>query len=152
MLEGLELLVRQLNDLNTKLILVVGAPRSGKTILVNKLARRRQASVLNVGLELGRGLVAVPTIRRHLEAPILFKVLADSYAAPGVLVLDNIELLFDRALQLNPLGLLRRHAHARLVVAVWPGELRNDRLSYATTGHPEHQDYGTDGLVPFKIH
>jgi hypothetical protein len=46
---------------------------------------------------------------------------------------------------------LKRHAHARRVIAVWPGELREDRLSYATTGHPEHQDYGIDGLVPFEI-
>jgi hypothetical protein len=27
-------------------------------------------------------------------------------------LLDNIELLFDRSLQLDPLDLLKRHAHA----------------------------------------
>ena len=68
-----------------------------------------------------------------------------------MLLLDNIELLFDRTLQLDPLDLLKRHAHARRVVAVWPGELRDGRLTYAEMGHPEHQDYGLDGLVPFEI-
>jgi hypothetical protein len=59
----------------------------------------------------------------------------------------NIELLFDRSLQLDPLDLLKRHAHAKRVVAVWPGELQGDtrtgRLTYADMGHPE-----TSGLQP----
>ena len=80
------------------------------------------------------------------------KDLTDETARQGLLLLDNIELLFDRTLQLNPLDLLKRHAHARRVIAVWPGELRERRLSYATTGHPEHQDYGINGLVPLEIH
>lgn len=42
--------------------------------------------------------------------------------------------------------------HARRVVAVWSGELQEGRLFGATTGYPEHQDYGVDGLVPFDIH
>jgi hypothetical protein len=29
--------------------------------------------------------------------------------------------------------------------------LREGRLTYAELGHPEHQDYGLDGLVPFEI-
>ena len=78
--------------------------------------------------------------------------MADEVARHGLLLLDNIELLFDRTLQLNPLDLLKRHAHAGRVIAVWPGQLRENRLSYATTGHPEHQNYGIDGLVPFEIH
>jgi hypothetical protein len=81
----------------------------------------------------------------------LLKNLADEFASHGLLLMDNIEILFDRTLQLSPLDLLKRHAHARRVIAVWPGELREDRLSYAATGHPEHQDYGIDGLVPFNI-
>jgi hypothetical protein len=68
-----------------------------------------------------------------------------------LLLLDNLELLFDHSLKLDPLDLLKRHAHGRRVVAVWPGELREGRLVYAEMGHPEYQDYGLDGLVPFEI-
>jgi hypothetical protein len=108
--------------------------------------------VLNLGATLGCALLTVPSTRRHLQAADIFKDLADDFASHGLLLIDNIELLFDRSLQLSPLDILKRHAHARRVVAVWPGELQEGRLSYATTGHPEHQDYGIDGLVPFKIH
>ncbi|WP_245754405.1 BREX-3 system P-loop-containing protein BrxF [Candidatus Accumulibacter aalborgensis] len=51
--------------------------------------------------------------------------------------------------------LLKRHAHSKRVVAVWPGELRDDgktgRLTYAEMGHPEHRDYATDGLVTVEM-
>ena len=77
--------------------------------------------------------------------------LAEEYASGDLLLLDNIELLFDQSLKLDPLDQLKRHAHAKRVVASWPGVLRDGRLSYAEMGHPEYQDYGLDGLVPFEI-
>lgn len=152
MIERLEKLVDDVASLNSKLVLLIGPPRSGKTALLAQLSQRRNVPVLNVGLELGRQLLTVPSTRRHLQAADLMKDLTDEKARQGLLLLDNIELLFDRTLQLNPLNLLKRLAHARCVIAVWPGELRERRLSYATTGHPEYQDYGIDGLVPFEIY
>ena len=152
MIEKLHGIVEDISGLNSKLVLLIGPPRSGKSNLLGQLAARRQVRVLSLGAALGRELLTVPSTRRHLQAADLLKDLADDFASHGLLLMDNIELLFDRTLQLSPLDLLKRHAHARRVVAVWPGDLREDRLSYATTGHPEHQDYGIDGLVPFKIH
>lgn len=152
MIEKLENLVDDITSLNSKLVLLIGPPRSGKSRLLAQLSERRDTPVLNVAATLGRQLLAIPSTRRHLQAADLLSDLADETARQGLLLLDNIELLFDRTLHLNPLDLLKRHAHAGRVVAVWPGELRENRLYYAATGHPEHQDYGIDGLVPFEIH
>jgi len=151
MIGKLDRLVDDIASLNSKLALLIGPPRSGKSSLLMQLSARRQVSVLNIGAALSRELLVVPSARRHLHAADLLKNLADRFASNGLLLIDNIEVLFDRTLQLSPLDILKRHAHARRVIAVWPGELREDRLSYATTGHPEHQDYGIDGLVPFEI-
>jgi len=151
MIEKLDRLVDDIASLNSKLALLIGPPRSGKSSLLMQLSARRQVSVLNIGAALSRELLVVPSTRRHLHTADLLKNLADHFASNGLLLIDNIEVLFDRTLQLSPLDILKRHAHARRVIAVWPGELREDRLSYATTGHPEHQDYGIDGLVPFEI-
>lgn len=152
MIEQLDRLVDDISGLNTKLVVLIGSPGAGKSQLLRQLAARRKAAVMNVGAILGRELLTVPSTRRHLHAADMLKELAGVFVSQGLLLLDNIELMFDRTLQLSPLDLLKRHAHARRVVAVWPGELRDARLSYATTGHPEHQDYGIDGLVPFKLH
>lgn len=150
MVERLNRLVDEVGNLNSKLILLVGPPRSGKTRLLNALAKRRQVGMVNVGAVFGRLLLALPGPRRHAEASGLFKDLAAANATDGLVLLDNIELLFDRSLQLNPLDLLKRQAHVRRVVAAWPGEFSGGRLTYATTGHPEYQDYGIEGLVPFR--
>lgn len=152
MIDKLDHLVEDISGLNSKLVLLIGPPRSGKSKMLRQLSARRQMQVLNVGAALGRDLLTVPSTRRHLQAADLLKSLADGHAIHGLLLMDNIELLFDQTLRISPLDVLKQHAHARRVVAVWPGDLRENRLTYAATGHPEHQDYGIDGLVPFKIH
>nr|WP_288131094.1 BREX-3 system P-loop-containing protein BrxF [Accumulibacter sp.] len=135
--------------------MLIGAPQTGKTLLLHALARRRGLAPLNVGMELGHRLAAIRQRQRHLQTTTILRELADQHARGDLLLLDNIELLFDRSLQLDPLDLLKRHAHAKRVVAVWPGELQGDartgRLTYAEMGHPEHQDYSLAGVVPFEI-
>lgn len=54
-------------------------------------------------------------------------------------------------LQINPLELIKRLAHSKRVVAVWPGELRGNRLSYAEMTHPEYRDYDANGVVALEI-
>lgn len=151
MLRKLDLLVGDVGALQVKLILLIGAPGVGKTSLLSTFGKHRNISVLNIGIELGSRLSAIPQKQRHLHANTILRELADQQAKDGILLVDNIELLFDRSLQLDPLDLLKRHAHSRRVVAVWPGELYNGRLSYAEMGHAEHQDYPIDGFVPFEL-
>lgn len=151
MIDRLERLVEEIAALHSKLVLLIGAPGSGKTALLQVLAKNRGATPLNIGSALGNRLAAIPQKQRPLQTNPILRELADQHAVGDLLLLDNIELLFDRTLQLDPLDLLKRHAHARRVVAVWPGESRDGRLIYAEMGHPEHQDYGLEGLVPFAI-
>jgi predicted GTPase len=149
MLTRLDRLAEEIAAMHSKLILLVGRPGCGKTALLAALANRRGAKVMNVGAALGKRLAKLPQRQRALQANTAMRVLADEYASGDLLLLDNIELLFDQSLKLDPLDLLKRNARALRVVAVWPGELRDGRLSYAEMGHPEYQDYGLDGLVPF---
>ena len=151
MIDRLERLVEEIAALHSKLVLLIGAPGSGKTALLQVLGKNRGATPLNIGSALGSRLAAIPQKQRPLQTNTILRELADQHAVGDLLLLDNIELLFDRTLQLDPLDLLKRHAHVRRVVAVWPGELRDGRLIYAEMGHPENQDYGLEGLVPFTI-
>jgi len=151
MLTRLDRLVDEVAALHSRLILLVGRSGCGKSALLAELANRRGMKVMNVGAVLGGRLAAMPQRQRALQANVVMRELADEYASGDLVLLDNIELLFDQSLRLDPLDLLKRHAHARRVVSVWPGELRDGRLSYAEMGHPEYQDYGLEGVVPFEI-
>lgn len=150
-LERLDLLVNDMQAVQSKLILLIGLPGAGKTALLRGLAARRGAEILAVGAVLGALLAPLPVKQRGLEANLLLRSLADEYASAEVLLLDNLELLFDQTLRLDPLDLLKRHAHARRVVAVWPGEIRQERLTHAVLGHPEYKEYGVEGFVPFAV-
>ena len=159
MIEQLERLVDEVGTLHSKLVLLIGPPHAGKTALLQALAKNRDVKPLNVGAELGGRLAGRPQRQRHLQTTTILRELADQHATGDLLLMDNIEILFDRTLQLDPLDLLKRHAHARRIVAVWPGEVqgelqgdtRTGRLTYANLGHPEHQNYSLAGVVPFEI-
>jgi len=100
-IEELERKIADTALLNSKLILLIGPPRSGKTALLGQLSDRMNVPVLNVGLALGRDLLSLPRTRRHLQVSELFKGLADTAAGHGLLLVDNIELLFDRTLRVS---------------------------------------------------
>mgnify|MGYP001217519455 FL=1 len=151
MLAELERLIGEIGDLNSKLVLLVGAGRSGKTKLLRELCAKLNIEPLNVGLELGRRLAATPNNKRGFSAGELLREIADKERTDDPLLLDNLELLFEKGLQINPLDLVKRLAHSKRVVAVWPGELRGDRLIYADMSHPEHRDYSRDGVVVLEI-
>jgi hypothetical protein len=147
-LEKLERLVREIGDLQSKLILLVG--NGGKTRLLRALAERIKTAPFNVGAKLGHLLAATPVLERGFSMNELLRDITDSARGEAPLLLDNIEVLFEPSLKINPLDLIKRLAHSRRVVAVWPGEMRDDHLVYANMGHPEHRDYTRDGVVVFE--
>ena len=147
-LDRLERLVGEIGDLQSKLILLVG--NGGKTRLLHALALRLNVAPFNLGVELGHRLAATPVSERGFSANELLRELTDNACGDAPLLLDNLEVLFEPSLKINPLDLIKRLAHARRVVAVWPGEMRDDRLVYASLGHPEYRDYSRDGVVVFE--
>lgn len=151
MTDSLEQLVRDIRALQSPLILLVGPPGSGKTQRLRQLAAKLSSESINVGLELARLLAATPNNKRGFSAGELLREITNNHETGGLLLLDNLELLFEPSLQVNPLDLIKRLAHAQPVVAVWPGELRGDRLTYADMSHPEHRDYSREGVVVFEV-
>lgn len=147
-LPALERLISEVSDLQSKLILLVG--KGGKTQLLRALARRLNTAPLNVGMKLGLRLAATPVSDRGFSTNESLRDVADGVRNDVPLLLDNLEVLFEPSLRINPLNVIKLLAHSRLVIAAWPGELRNDRLIYAGMGHPEHRDYTRNGVVIFE--
>lgn len=151
MIERLEQILNDLSVLHSKLLLIVAPPHSGKTILLRTISERRKTVHLNVSRSLGSLLAGMPPAQRELAAGSMLRKLAEEHSPEETLILDNPELLFDRSLKLDPLALLKQLSRSRRVVAAWPGEVQNGRLTYAEIGHPEYQNYGIDGLTIFPI-
>jgi hypothetical protein len=62
-------------------------------------------------------------------------------------LLDNLELLFDVSLRLDPLRCLQDLARDTTIVAAWNGTVTAGHLTYATPGHPEYRRYALEDLV-----
>lgn len=129
-----------------RLVLVVGPPRSGKTKILQDIARTSQIPFISVNLELGRRLLDLTERQRVLGASAQLSGIVAAYAREVVL-LDNLEILFEVSLQQDPLRLLQQLARGRIVVAAWNGHVRERDLTYAAPGHPEFRRYPTDGLL-----
>lgn len=119
-----------------RLVIVAGEPGSGKTAALQSIARKQGLPLVNVNLELSKRMLELTRTQRSRQAERLLKeVIA---ATPGDLVLlDNLEILFDTGLEIEPLRLLQVSSRNRTIVASWNGPFQGGTLTYAEPGHPE---------------
>jgi Cdc6-like AAA superfamily ATPase len=129
-----------------RLVLVVGRSGSGKTSVLRGVAAELGTSVVNVNLQLSKALLELTAQQRALRLPQILARIADDAGSP--LVLDNLEILFDKGLKQDPLRLLQGLSRNRTVVASWNGIFGDRRLLYAEMGHPEYRSYDSvDALI-----
>jgi hypothetical protein len=150
-LEQLQRLLTDAAQLHTKLILLAGGTPEERIALFDALHESLHSNPLHLGVSLASALAELPQRERHLQVGNLLREIAQSLASTGPLLIEGVELLFDASLKVNALDLLRRQSLARPVVAVWPGEWRNGRLTYAVLGNPEYQDHAADGVIVYEI-
>ncbi len=123
-----------------RLVLAVGAPQCGKTGALRELRSSRGWPSLNVNLALCERLLELTRKQRALRVPRILAEMVDGLEGEVVL-LDNLEVLFDSQLAQDPLRLLQGLARNRTVVAAWPGGYDGEILTYAEPGHPEWRRY-----------
>ncbi len=129
-----------------RLVLLAGETGSGKTGVLRDIAEEFGSPVVNVNLALSGELLELTAKQRSLRLPAILARIADQAHPP--VILDNLEILFDKDLQQDPLRLLQGLSRNRTVVASWNGTLTAGRLFYAQTGHPEYRSYDSvDALI-----
>lgn len=129
-----------------RLVLLVGETGTGKTGVLRGVAEEFGTSVINVNLALSTELLELTARQRSLRLPGILDQIADKAHAP--VVLDNLEILFDKDLKQDPLRLLQGISRNRAVVASWNGTSTGGRLLYAEPGHPEYYSFDSvDALI-----
>lgn len=129
--------IEQARSLYDRLVVVVGPHASGKTAALLDVASRTGYPYFNVSLELSRRLLDLPARQRSLQVlRLLRSIIGESDQA--VVLLDNLEILFEPTLRQRPIALLKRLARTRTIVASWRGAVTGDMLTYATPDHPEY--------------
>ena len=100
--ERLSAAIAQAGILYHRLVLLVARAGGGKTITLLNVAEQTGFRYINVNLELSRCLLNLTERQRALQTP---RLLADIVGKNEgrVVLLDNIEILFDVTLKQDPL-------------------------------------------------
>ena len=146
-----------------RLVLLVGESGSGKSQVLRDVAKAFGSPFINVNLALSSELLELTAKQRPLRLPGILEaiaraeeretgerhhLLATNPSSIAPVVLDNIEILFDKDLKQDPLRLLQGISRNRAVVASWNGIMNSGRLLYAENGHPEYRSYDSvDALI-----
>ena len=112
-----------------RLVLLVGEIGSGKTVVLRDMADDLGTSVININLELSSKLIEMTARQRSLMLPKILDQIADKAQLP--VVMDNLEIMFDKNLNQDPLRLLQGISRNHTVVASWNGTYNGKKLLYA---------------------
>ncbi len=137
-----------------RLVLLVAPAGNGKTLALQTVHQVTGAPMVNVNLELSRCMLELTTRQRVLKLPRLLTAIVNephsvsptseetvATLLDDMVLLDNIEVLFDVLLQQDPLRLLLGLSRNKIIVATWNGSVAGTYLVYATPEHPEYRRY-----------
>jgi len=132
--------VKQAAELYYRLMLVIAPAGAGKTTALQHVRDRTGALLINVNLELSRQMLELTERQRTLKLPHLLQEIVRNDGNEMIL-LDNIEVIFDVGLKQDPLRLLQGLSRNKTVVAAWNGTIVETSLTYAAPAHPEYRRY-----------
>jgi RNase adaptor protein for sRNA GlmZ degradation len=132
--------IRQAGDLYHRLVLVAGTQGAGKTAALQSLSKSQHYPLINVNLQLCKAMLELTRSQRTRQVERLFKAVVGA-ASAEVVLLDNLEVLFDPGLEVEPFRLLLNASRNQTLVAAWNGTFRDGTLTYAEPAHPEFAQY-----------
>lgn len=132
--------IKQAAELYHRLILIVAPAGAGKTSALLAVRDRIGAPLVNVNLELSRRMLELTERQRALQLPRLLREIVNN-GSDEMILLDNIEVIFDVGLKQDPLRLLQGLSRNKTVVSAWNGTIVEESLIYATPAHPEYRRY-----------
>ena len=138
--------INQASELYHRLVILVAPAGEGKTSVLNAVHDQTSAPLINVNLELSRRMLDLTERQRALELPRIFSEIVNELSSEVVL-LDNIEIIFDPSLKQDPLRLLQGISRNKTVVAAWDGKIDHGHIVYAVPGHPEHKKYPANDIM-----
>lgn len=128
-----------------RLVFLVGPPNSGKTAILQELEKSVTSSYLNLNLVLSKELLELSDKQRPIRLQTALMGILDG-GKTDLILIDNIELLFDITLKQDPMRLFKYASRNKTLVISWNGKIFRDHIIYATEGHSDYRRYPIKGF------
>lgn len=139
-------LLEPATELYSRLILVVRHAQTRKRTVLKTVAAATGGTLINVGLTLTTALLAYEPRQLPFKTDELLSALVRK--APHVpVLLDNIDILFDRKLAVDPMVLLQKVSRSQTLIVAWRGVIERGTLHYAKPGLREWRTYPVRDLL-----
>jgi len=131
----------------SRLLILVGPASSGKTQCLHEISERINIPYINLGIDLSKKLIELPAKQQVLRVSGLTKEIIINITSDTVLV-DNIELLFNPELKIDPVRLLLNCSRNKTLVVAFSGKQVDNSIIYAEPHHPE---YGKFKIKDYEV-
>ena len=140
-----------MGELYTKYNFDLNLVKRNKTLVVicmkyNEFLKYKEIkdlSIINLGLDLSRGLKEYPMEFRNSKVlDELTNILAR--AQTEHILVKNLDILFNPEYKLNILNYFINLSRNRLVFIEWPGQLKGRELEYSEINYPDYHKYNID--------
>jgi hypothetical protein len=130
-----------------KLLLLVGSSGGDNISFINEICSDNayRYRYINLNYALSKRLKEIPIGERGYYVYECIDNIVDDNES-DFLVLDHIEIIFSKHLQIEPLRTLKNIAKYRKVISAWPGHIKDGYLTYAEPWHKEHVRYSLSKL------
>jgi len=136
----------RMSNQSSSLVLVINSTK--QTIKPVQLSESME--LLELSEQLCEHLLPLSRSERSRKAPdILFQMLHS--VTSEVVWLDRIQVLFEPSLELDPLRQLQELARIKPIIAIWPGQITEQFLTFSVPGRADHQSYTASVLANLPI-
>ncbi len=139
--------VRDVESQYFRLVLIVSPTSSEKAGILTQAQGELRAILVKIGTEISQRLLEMTERQRALKVAHLLDEVLAPYPPEQVLILDNIEILFDQHLALNPLSLLQKISRNHTLIVIWNGSVQDGWLTYAMPSHSEYKKYPAQDVI-----
>ena len=110
-------------------IFVTGKPGSGKSRVLREAAEDKKWDYVDCRMLIREEFLAIPKEQRAVQAPTMMAETLASYNS-DVILLDRLQTLFVPVFNLDVAALLKELGEKFVLVAAWPGYVKDGVLCY----------------------
>jgi len=112
-----------------RVIFVTGKPGSGKSKVLREAAQDKKWDYVDCRMLISEEFLEVPKEERMAKAPAMISEILASYNS-DVILLDRLQTLFVPVFNLDVAPLLHELGSKFILVAAWPGYMKDGQLCY----------------------